>query len=93
MVGDDALRARAAQVRDRLRGIRAEVRRHSKEPQWDLVRDLVASPLHELRKDVEQELARKSSQRGQLVPIDRDPVPRQFAERVRQYYERLGSGQ
>ena len=28
-----------------------------------------------------------------LVPIDRDPVPPQFAEGVRRYYERLGSGQ
>jgi hypothetical protein len=27
-----------------------------------------------------------------LVPIDRDPVPPQFAEGVRRYYERLGSG-
>jgi hypothetical protein len=27
------------------------------------------------------------------VPIDRDPVPPQFAEGVRRYYERLGSGQ
>ena len=27
-----------------------------------------------------------------LVPIDRDPVPPQYAEGVRRYYERLGSG-
>jgi hypothetical protein len=27
------------------------------------------------------------------VPIDRDPVPPQFTEGVRRYYERLGSGQ
>jgi hypothetical protein len=27
-----------------------------------------------------------------LVPIDREPVPPEYVEQVRRYYERLGSG-
>ena len=30
--------------------------------------------------------------REALVPIDREPVPPQYAEEVRRYYERLGAG-
>ncbi len=91
---DDAeFRSRAAQIRDRVREIRRESRRHSKEPQWSLVEELVASPLEELRDAVAEEVLRRSGERNTLVPIDRDPVPGPFTERVREYYERLGTGQ
>jgi hypothetical protein len=40
---------------------------------------------------VGQELLRHQSTEA-LVPIDRDAVPPQYAEQVRRYYERLGSG-
>ncbi len=93
MIDDPELRARAAQIRDRARSMRREMRRHSELPQWDLVRDLVATPLDELRQEVQQELARRSGQQDELVPIDRDPVPLQFSERVRKYYEQLGQGE
>jgi hypothetical protein len=93
MIDDPDLRARAAQIRDRARNFRREFKRHSEDPQWDLVRELVATPLEELRDRVEQELARRSGQRDQLVPVDRDPVPAEFSQRVRDYYERLGQGQ
>jgi hypothetical protein len=92
MISDAEIRSRAAQIRDRARSLRRDMRRRSEAPRWDLVRDLVATPLDELRQRVEQELVRRSGQREELVPVDRDPVPSRFEGRVRQYYEQLGQG-
>jgi hypothetical protein len=91
LLQDPELRAEAARVRDRVRGAREDLKRHSKEPDWNKLQDLVAEPLRELRKRVSEELLRRESPDA-LVPIDRDPVPPQFTEGVRRYYERLGSG-
>jgi hypothetical protein len=46
----------------------------------------------ELRDRISQELQKRESKKA-LVPIDRDPVPAPYAEQVRRYYERLGSGE
>jgi hypothetical protein len=83
------LRTEAGRIRDRARALRAEFKRHAKEPQWDLVRTQVYGPLTELRNRVAEELARAQSSES-LVPIDRDPVPNKFSELVRRYYEKLG---
>jgi len=53
---------------------------------------MVANPLTELRERVTEEIRRRESPDG-LAPIDRDPVPTEFEDRVRVYYEQLGSGQ
>jgi hypothetical protein len=45
----------------------------------------------ELRNRVAEELLRRTSKEANL-PLDRDPVPPQFREKTRKYYERLGSG-
>ncbi|WP_044304128.1 hypothetical protein, partial [Rhodopirellula sallentina] len=79
--------------RDRARDFRADLIRHSKAPQWDLVEEMIAEPLRELRRDVREEWMRRSAEKNALVPIDRDPVPDQYSNAVREYYERLGSGQ
>ncbi len=92
MVEDPALREQVATVRDRARSMRAEFRRHSKEPNWSLVESMVAQPLLELQDRLREEIAKRESPDA-LVPIDRDPVPPQYREIVRRYYERLGSGQ
>jgi hypothetical protein len=65
--------------------------RHSLGPNWDMVRDTIGRPLVELRDAVAQELLRRQSKEA-LVPIDREPVPPEYAEQVKRYYERLGSG-
>jgi hypothetical protein len=91
LLDDPDLRAEAARIRDRVRGVREEFKRHSKEPDPKALQDLVAAPLHELRDRVAEEVRRRESP-DSLVPIDRDPVPPAFAEGVRRYYERLGSG-
>jgi hypothetical protein len=91
MVDDPELRAEAARIRERARGIRAELKRHSKEPNWDLIKVDVSRPLYELRDRVAEELLRRTS-RDALLPLDRDPVPPKYSEKTRRYYERLGSG-
>lgn len=92
MVDDPDQRAEAARIRERAREIRAESKRHSAEPNWELVQQQVAGPLAELRDRVAEELLRRTSKKA-LVPLDRDPVPPQYSEKTRRYYERLGSGQ
>ncbi len=92
MVEDPELRSRAARIRDRAREVRVEFKRHSKTPQWELVEQMIAEPLRELKRDVAEELLRRSAEKHAPVPIDRDPVPSEFADAVRQYYESLGSG-
>ncbi len=93
MVGDPDLRSEAAQIRDRAREVRRESRRQSKNPQWDLVEEMIAVPLRELKKRVSDELIRRSAERNAVVPIDRDPVPDRYQDAIRDYYERLGSGE
>jgi hypothetical protein len=91
MVDDPELRAEAARIRERARGIRAELKRHSKIPNWDLIKIDVSRPLYELRDRVAEELLRRTSNDA-LFPLDRDPVPPKYTEKTRRYYERLGSG-
>jgi hypothetical protein len=92
LLNNPELRSEAARIRDRVRGEREEFKRHSKVPDWTKLKDLVADPIEELRNRVAEEVRRRVSP-DSLVPIDRDPVPPEFAEGVRRYYERLGSGQ
>lgn len=89
MLDDPELRADVARIRDRARGIRADYKRHSKEPQWELVRKELLKPLVELQSRINEEIAKRES-KDSLVPIDRDPVPNRYAEMVRRYYEELG---
>ena len=91
LIDDPQLRAEAARIRERVRTAREEFKRHSKEPDWALFQKTVVQPLNELRDRVGEELRRRESPNS-LVPIDRDPVPPEFADGVRRYYERLGSG-
>jgi hypothetical protein len=91
LLEEPEMRAGVARARDRVRGEREELKRHAKEPDWNKLRELVVQPLDELRQRIAEEVKRRESPNS-LVPIDRDPVPPQFAERVRRYYERLGSG-
>jgi hypothetical protein len=91
MIDAPELRAEAARIRDRARGFRQDLKRHSKEPEWDLVELQVAKPLAELRDRIAEELLRRSGKDATL-PLDRDPVPSKFTEQVRRYYERLGAG-
>ena len=70
--------------------MRSDFKKHSKNPQWPLVKSQIATPLAELRNRVSEELARREKS-DSLVPIDRDPVPGKYSDLVRRYYEKLGA--
>jgi len=86
-----SVREKLVRVREDMRKLNREFKRHGKEPEWDLVDANLLKPLNELRRLLAQELAKRRSDKA-LVPIDRDPVPEKFDELVRRYYERLGKG-
>lgn len=90
MIDVPELRNEVARVRERARAMRAEYKRHSKNPQWPLVRSQISGPLVEVRDRVAEELARREKS-DSLVPIDRDPVPGKYSDLVRRYYEKLGN--
>ena len=87
---DPTLRAKVAQAREQARVLRNDYKTNAKEPQWELVRSKIIEPLAEVRQKVGEDLARRES-KDSMAPIDRDPVPKQFTEQVKRYYERLGS--
>ena len=89
MVDSPDLRTEVARIRETAQGVRAEFKRHSVQPNWDLVNTRISAPLAELRNRLTEELARRESKQS-LVPINRDLVPTKYAERVRRYYEELG---
>lgn len=89
MLDEPALRNEVARVREIAKGVRAEIKRHSVAPNWEMVATKIRTPLAELHNRLSEELARRESKEN-LVPIDRDPVPTKYAERVRRYYEDLG---
>ena len=86
------LRDEMARIWDSVRSIRADSKRHGKEPQWDLVQTQVVKPLTEVRERVSERLAQLQSKEA-MVPIDRDPVPDRYSELVRTYFENLGQGE
>ncbi|MCH7987633.1 MAG: hypothetical protein IID46_00625, partial [Planctomycetes bacterium] len=88
MIEDPRLRAQAEKVRERARSMRVEFKRHSKEPNQELIRTSIYEPLVELQKQIAEEIAKKES-KDALVPIDRDPVPARYSELVRKYYQEL----
>ena len=83
---------RVKQIREDLSKLQREFIRHGREPEWDLVEMQMMEPIHELRRQLAEELAKIKSDKA-LVPIDRDPVPDEFEELVRRYYLRLGKGE
>ena len=92
MLDDPELRGDAELVLDRAEQERRELQRHSSEPDWTKLQEMVADPLVELVGRVEAELRRRESP-DSLTPIDRDDPPPELADLVRKYYERLGSGE
>ena len=91
MVSDPKLQTEVAKVRERARSLRADFKRHSQTPNWDLVRTSVHEPMIELQRQLSEEIARRERP-DSLVPVDRDPVPTAYQSLVKGYYERLSSG-
>jgi predicted metal-dependent hydrolase len=91
LVSDPKLKSDVTRIREEARKVRVEFKRHSKEPEWDLVRTKILEPLNTVEQRLHEEIIKRESP-DSLVPIDRDPVPEEFSELVRRYYERIGAG-
>jgi hypothetical protein len=92
VVDSTDLRNRLATVRERVAGYRAEYRLRARKPTDEEVRAQVLNPMAEIRQQLLEDLARLQNARS-LVPLDHDPVPDNYSELVRKYYEKLGGGQ
>lgn len=86
------LRNQLATVRDRVGAFRAEYRNGRRIPSAETFREQLLMPLAQVQVWVREELAREENT-ASLVPLDRDPVPANYSELVRKYYEKLGSAQ
>ncbi|HVX85159.1 MAG TPA: hypothetical protein VH253_10125 [Phycisphaerae bacterium] len=91
MVNDPQLRAQAAAIREKMAALRAQYKNDQQAPSWKEVDENIAQPLAQLRDAISTELLRRDSADAR-VPIDKEPVPAGYADEVRRYYERLGSG-
>jgi hypothetical protein len=89
LLADPGLRGDASRVLERARAMRAEFKRHSEGPRWELFEAEVVRPLTELHDRVGEELRRLAPEQDRLAPIDRDPVPSRFTDLVRRYYKSL----
>ena len=83
------LRNQVSEVRQSARDIRRENKENGKPPKWDMVDMKILRPMTEINKRLEEELSLRQPKR-ELIPVDHEPVPAQYSELVRRYYERLG---
>jgi hypothetical protein len=89
LLDEPDLRDDVTKARERARLARQEFKRDRKKPDWAVLQLQVMKPLTEVRDKIADELARRDS-REALVPLDRDPVPNQYSDLVKRYYEELG---
>lgn len=89
LIDDPLARARVSEAREQAENLRRDFKRHGALPQWEMVEDAIASPLDDVRGWLAEELNRIENPES-LQPVDRDPVPQEYLEIVRRYYESLG---
>lgn len=92
MIPQDDLRNEVAKVLDEARSMRIDFRRDNQPPTAATINERITNPLIELRQRVSEEIA-KLNKENPIAPIDRDPVPGEFRDLVRRYYEQLGTGE
>jgi len=86
------LRNQLTTVRERTSALRAQYRLNGRRPDDKYVREQILEPMTQVRVWLQEEIARQQNANS-LVPLDRDPVPDNYSELVRKYYEKLGSAQ
>ncbi|MFC5454847.1 hypothetical protein [Prosthecobacter fluviatilis] len=91
LLENSELRNEAAKVQDRARALRIELKRSNEAPQVSHLNTRITQPLMELRDRVVEELSKKDAVKN-LAPVDRDPVPAEFRDLVKRYYQELGAG-
>lgn len=87
----EELRNALARVRDEAKAMRIDFRRDNLPPAAGSIRQRITDPLVELQGRLSDEIA-KQNRENPIAPIDRDPVPSEFRDLVRRYYEELGAG-
>ncbi|OYW72090.1 MAG: hypothetical protein B7Z37_25885 [Verrucomicrobia bacterium 12-59-8] len=91
LLDNPELRNEAAKVLDRARSLRIDLKRSNEAPQVAHMNARITQPLIELRDRVVEELSKKDAGKN-LAPVDRDPVPAEFRDLVKRYYQELGAG-
>lgn len=91
LLENSELRNEAAKVQDRARALRIELKRSNEAPQVSHLNTRITQPLMELRDRVVEELSKKDAGKN-LAPVDRDPVPAEYRDLVKRYYQELGAG-
>lgn len=91
LLNNPELRNEAAKVLDRARSLRIDLKRSNEAPQVANLNARITQPLIELRDRVVEELSKKDAGKN-LAPVDRDPVPAEFRDLVKRYYQELGAG-
>ena len=91
MLQQEELRNATARVADNARAMRIDYSRDNLPPGAATIDQRITQPLVELRQRVSEEIARLNRE-NPIAPVDRDPVPSEFRDLVRRYYEELGSG-
>ena len=76
---------------DEAKAMRIDFRRDNLPPAAASIRQRITDPLVELQSLLSDEIA-KQNRENPIAPIDRDPVPSEFRDLVRRYYEELGAG-
>lgn len=92
MVDQEDIRNGLAKVLDEARAMRIDFQRNNDAPQASSINQRITNPLVELRQRLSEEIA-KLNKENPIAPIDRDPVPSEFRDLVRRYYEELGAGE
>ncbi|MGV3661184.1 MAG: hypothetical protein ACO1TE_13440 [Prosthecobacter sp.] len=91
LLNNPELRNEAAKIFDRAREVRLNMKRSNEAPQVAHLNSRITQPLIELRDRVVEELSKRDAGKN-LAPVDRDPVPAEFRELVKRYYQELGRG-
>jgi hypothetical protein len=92
VIDSPELRNKLATARERVAAYRADFRKLRRKPDGTAVQSLVVEPMAEVRARLAEDIARLANAKS-LVPLDHDPVPENYTEMVRKYYEKLGGGQ
>lgn len=91
LLNNPELRNEAAKIFDRARELRIGIKRSNEAPQVSHLNQRITQPLIELRDRVVEELSKRDAGKN-LAPVDRDPVPAEFRDLVKRYYQELGAG-
>ncbi|MCH2156222.1 MAG: hypothetical protein MK080_09485 [Opitutales bacterium] len=90
LINDERSRSQVREAREVMETLFAEASRDDTMPQWDLLRQLVFSPLREVRYQLDGRIREIEGGSALLAPVVENPIPEAYGDRVKAYFERLG---